>query len=58
MSLKSTFIIMFFSLILLNKILFPISFVNFFFSVYTGQETKIQMNNRHAPSKMSKLEGL
>ena len=26
-------------------------------AVYTGQETKIQMNNRHAPSKMSKLEG-
>ena len=25
-------------------------------AVYTGQETKIQMNNRHAPSKMSKLE--
>ena len=25
-------------------------------SVYTGQESKIQMNNRHAPSKMSKLE--
>mmetsp|Transcript_4746 Transcript_4746/g.4793 ORF Transcript_4746/g.4793 Transcript_4746/m.4793 type:complete len:1124 (-) Transcript_4746:25-3396(-) len=26
-------------------------------AVYCGQETKIQMNNRHAPSKMSKLEG-
>lgn len=25
-------------------------------AVYTGQESKIQMNNRHAPSKMSKLE--
>jgi phospholipid-transporting ATPase len=25
-------------------------------AVYTGQETKIQMNNRNAPSKMSKLE--
>ena len=25
-------------------------------AVYCGQETKIQMNNRHAPSKMSKLE--
>ena len=25
-------------------------------AVYTGQETKIQMNNRHAPSKMSRLE--
>ncbi len=25
-------------------------------AIYTGQETKIQMNNRHAPSKMSKLE--
>ncbi len=25
-------------------------------AVYTGQETKIQMNNRHAPSKMSKIE--
>ena len=25
-------------------------------AVYTGQETKIQMNNRHAPSKMSKVE--
>jgi len=26
-------------------------------AVYTGQETKIQMNNRHAASKMSTLEG-
>jgi phospholipid-transporting ATPase len=26
-------------------------------AIYTGQETKIQMNNRQAPSKMSKLEG-
>ncbi|RYH31746.1 phospholipid-transporting ATPase [archaeon] len=26
-------------------------------AVYTGKETKIQMNNRHAPSKMSQLEG-
>lgn len=26
-------------------------------AVYCGQETKIQMNNRHAPSKMSKIEG-
>lgn len=26
-------------------------------AVYTGQETKIQMNNRNAPSKMSKIEG-
>lgn len=26
-------------------------------AIYTGQETKIQMNNRHAPSKMSKIEG-
>jgi magnesium-transporting ATPase (P-type) len=25
-------------------------------AVYTGQETKIQMNNRQAPSKLSKLE--
>jgi magnesium-transporting ATPase (P-type) len=25
-------------------------------AIYTGQETKVQMNNRHAPSKMSKLE--
>lgn len=25
-------------------------------AVYAGQETKIQMNNRHAPSKMSKVE--
>lgn len=25
-------------------------------AVYTGQETKIQMNSRHAPSKMSQLE--
>lgn len=25
-------------------------------AVYTGQETKIQMNNRHAPSKISKVE--
>ena len=25
-------------------------------AVYTGQESKIQMNNRHAPSKLSKLE--
>lgn len=25
-------------------------------AVYTGQETKIQMNNRHAPSKLSTLE--
>ena len=25
--------------------------------MYCGQETKIQMNNRHAPSKMSKIEG-
>lgn len=25
-------------------------------AVYTGQETKIQMNNRNAPSKMSKIE--
>lgn len=25
-------------------------------AIYTGQSTKIQMNNRHAPSKMSKLE--
>lgn len=24
--------------------------------VYTGQETKLQMNSRHAPSKMSQLE--
>lgn len=26
-------------------------------AVYTGQETKVQMNNRLAPSKLSKLEG-
>jgi magnesium-transporting ATPase (P-type) len=26
-------------------------------ALYCGQETKIQMNNRHAPSKMSKIEG-
>jgi phospholipid-transporting ATPase len=25
--------------------------------IYTGQETKIQMNNRHAESKLSKIEG-
>ena len=25
-------------------------------AVYTGQETKIQMNNRHAPSKIGRLE--
>lgn len=25
-------------------------------AIYTGQETKIQMNNRNAPSKMSKIE--
>ena len=25
-------------------------------AVYTGQESKVQMNNRRAPSKMSKLE--
>mmetsp|Transcript_11491 Transcript_11491/g.18844 ORF Transcript_11491/g.18844 Transcript_11491/m.18844 type:complete len:1109 (-) Transcript_11491:1128-4454(-) len=27
-------------------------------AVYCGQQTKIQMNNRHAPSKMSKIEAL
>lgn len=26
-------------------------------AIYTGQETKIQMNNRHADAKMSKIEG-
>jgi len=26
-------------------------------AIYTGQETKLQMNNRHADSKMSKIEG-
>jgi phospholipid-transporting ATPase len=25
-------------------------------ALYTGQETKLQMNNRHAPSKLSKIE--
>ena len=25
-------------------------------ALYTGQQTKIQMNNRHAPSKMSTIE--
>jgi magnesium-transporting ATPase (P-type) len=25
-------------------------------AIYTGQETKIQMNNRNAPSKMSRIE--
>jgi magnesium-transporting ATPase (P-type) len=25
-------------------------------AIYVGQESKIQMNNRHAPSKMSKIE--
>jgi len=43
--------------ILLRSSLFSNTEWAFGIAVYTGQETKIQMNNRLAPSKMSKIEG-
>lgn len=43
--------------LLLRSSLFSNTDWGYGIAVYTGQETKIQMNNRHAPSKMSKIEG-
>mmetsp|Transcript_2919 Transcript_2919/g.4430 ORF Transcript_2919/g.4430 Transcript_2919/m.4430 type:complete len:1092 (+) Transcript_2919:145-3420(+) len=43
--------------LLLRSSLFSNTEWGYGIAVYTGQETKIQMNNRHAPSKMSKIEG-
>lgn len=43
--------------ILLRSALFSNTDWAYGIAIYTGQETKIQMNSRHAPSKMSKLEG-
>lgn len=42
--------------ILLRSALFSNTDWGYGIAIYTGQETKIQMNNRQAPSKMSKLE--
>ena len=42
--------------ILLRSSLFSNTDWAYGIAIYTGQETKIQMNNRHAPSKQSKLE--
>jgi phospholipid-transporting ATPase len=43
--------------ILLRSSLFSNTDWAYGIAVYTGQETKIQMNNKRAPSKLSKLEG-
>jgi magnesium-transporting ATPase (P-type) len=43
--------------ILLRSSLFSNTEWGYGIAIYCGQETKIQMNNRHAPSKMSKIEG-
>jgi magnesium-transporting ATPase (P-type) len=43
--------------LLLRSSLFSNTEWGYGIAVYCGQETKIQMNNRHAPSKMSKIEG-
>ena len=43
--------------LLLRSSLFSNTEYGYGVAVYCGQETKIQMNNRHAPSKMSKIEG-
>jgi phospholipid-transporting ATPase len=43
--------------LLLRSSLFSNTDYGYGIAVYCGQETKIQMNNRHAPSKMSKIEG-
>ena len=42
--------------VLLRSALFSNTDWGYGIALYTGQETKIQMNNRHAPSKMSKIE--
>lgn len=42
--------------IVLRSALFSNTDWGYGIAIYTGQETKIQMNNRHAPSKMSKIE--
>jgi magnesium-transporting ATPase (P-type) len=42
--------------LLLRSSLFSNTDWGYGIAIYTGQETKIQMNNRHAPSKMSKIE--
>ncbi len=42
--------------ILLRSAVFSNTDWGYGIALYTGQETKIQMNNRHAPSKMSRLE--
>ena len=41
--------------ILLRSSLFSNTDWAYGIAIYTGQETKIQMNNRHAASKMSKF---
>lgn len=42
--------------IVLRSALFSNTDWGYGIAIYCGQETKIQMNNRHAPSKMSKIE--
>lgn len=42
--------------IVLRSALFSNTDWGYGIAIYTGQETKIQMNNRHAPSKMSRVE--
>ena len=42
--------------IILRSALFSNTDWGYGIAIYTGQETKIQMNNRNAPSKMSKIE--
>lgn len=42
--------------LLLRSSLFSNTEWGYGIAIYTGQETKIQMNNRHAGSKMSKIE--
>lgn len=42
--------------IILRSALFSNTDWGYGIAIYTGQKTKIQMNNRHAPSKMSKIE--
>ena len=42
--------------LLLRSSLFSNTDWGYGIAVYVGQETKIQMNNRHAPSKLSKIE--
>lgn len=42
--------------IVLRSALFSNTDWGYGIAIYTGQETKIQMNNRNAPSKMSKIE--